>query len=60
MEYCLTVDNDALLKARLSRIADQEKNINKADESDLTIPSRAVDKYVPRMNITSNISTNIV
>jgi len=55
MEGCLTVYNNTLLKTRFTRITDQEEDINEPYKSDLSIPPRAVDEYVPRVNITYSI-----
>jgi hypothetical protein len=51
----LTVYYNSLLKARLSGVTDQEKDIDETYESDLAVPSRAIHKYVPRMNVARGI-----
>jgi hypothetical protein len=49
----ITVYDNALLKARLSRVTDQKEDVNKAYKANLALPSRAIYKNVPRVYITA-------
>jgi hypothetical protein len=40
------------MKARILRIADQEKDVYEADESKSSRPTLSIDTNLPRMNIT--------
>lgn len=48
----LTIDDDAMLKARLSRVAYQEEYVDITNEPYLTRPSFVIDENIPRVDIT--------
>lgn len=51
-----TVHDDPMLKLGLAGVADEIESIDEAHQPNLAGPSLAVDQYIPRMDVTVNVS----